>query len=122
MRGQYVLIDFWGSWCTPCRKEAPLVKQFYQDWKDVAFKDGNGLEILSIAIEGNRRDWDLAVKEEKMDWPLHILELDQFHSPLVKSFGVREIPTKILLDAQHHIVAVNQSFPEMAELLTRKKI
>lgn len=102
-------------------KESPALKTFYKDWNEVIFKDGQGLEILSIAIEPNREAWVQAMQEEQFPWPLHILELNQFNSPLVKSFGVREIPTKILLDPQQTIIAVDKNFTDMANILNRRK-
>jgi thiol-disulfide isomerase/thioredoxin len=122
LKGKYVLLDFWGSWCGPCRKEAPLLRKFYLLWNQTNFQNGQGLEILSIGIESNRAAWKEALDQDQMSWPYHILDLDQFNSPLVKSFGVKQIPTKILIDPGQHIVAINQSFEEMSELLARKKL
>lgn len=120
LKGKYVLIDFWGSWCRPCRVEAPLLKQFYKEWHDKSFKDAQGFEVLSIAIESNRAAWEEARIEDTAYWPYHILELDQFNSALVKSFGVKMIPSKFLLDPNLRIIGIDQSFEEMGELLSRK--
>ncbi|MEP7266468.1 MAG: TlpA disulfide reductase family protein [Saprospiraceae bacterium] len=117
----YVLIDFWGSWCVPCRKESSSLKSFYNAWNKATFKDASGLEILSIGIESSTEAWKKAVIADQLNWPLHILELDQFKSPLVKKFGVKEIPTIILLGPDHRILAVNQSFEEMSKLLEKRK-
>ena len=122
LKGKYVLIDFWGSWCAPCRDEGPLLKKFYHQWANSNFQNGQGLALVSIAVESNRSAWESAVSQDQMDWPFHILELDQFNSPLVKQFGVKQIPTKILIDPSQHIVAINQSFEQMNELLTRKML
>ncbi|HNR06910.1 MAG TPA: TlpA disulfide reductase family protein [Saprospiraceae bacterium] len=120
LKGKYVLIDFWGSWCAPCRKEAPELKKFYESWRQTGFRDGSGLELVSIAIEEDRSNWEKAIREDSATWPVHILELDLFNSSLVKTFQVREIPTKILLDPSHRVVAVNQGFEEMAVLLNSR--
>lgn len=120
LKGKYVLIDFWGSWCAPCRKEAPELNKFYQAWHKAGFRDASGFEMVSIAIEQAKASWEKAIREDSVTWPLQILELDQFNSPLVKSFLVREIPTKILLDPSHRVIAVNRGFDEMAALLTSR--
>ncbi len=121
-KGKYVLIDFWASWCGPCRKEAPLLKEFYKEWNTTQFTDASGLEILSIGIEDNKETWAAAKEHDLLDWPLHILELDKFNSALVKKFGVKEIPTKILVGPDKMILGVNQTFDSMSSLLLKRKL
>lgn len=119
--GKYVLIDFWGSWCAPCRKESPALKEFYNTWNKTKFTDADGLEIISIGIEDNKENWLIAKEHDQLDWPLHILELNKFNSTLVKKFGVKEIPTKILIGPNKMILGVNQTFDSMSSLLFKRK-
>lgn len=119
--GKYILIDFWGSWCGPCRKESPALKEFYSAWNNTKFKDAEGLEIISIGIEDSKENWAAAKEKDQLLWPLHILELDKFNSSLVKKFGVKEIPTKILVGPDKMILGVNQTFDSMSSLLLKRK-
>lgn len=107
LKGKYVLIDFWGSWCGPCRASHPHLKALYAKYK------ADGFEILGIAqeqgqtLESSRKAWIKAIEEDKIDW-IQVLNnegLEQFDA--VKSYGVTAFPTKILLDKEGKIIARN---------------
>ena len=118
LRGKYVLVDFWGSWCGPCRYESPQLVGMYEKFHGQSFPDASGFEIVSVAIETNEQRWKAAIQRDGLVWPYHIGQFDKFDSPIAKSFGVREIPTKYLIGPDGNILGVNLSFEEMDDLLS----
>jgi len=113
LNGSYVLLDFWGSWCGPCRKESPDLVKLHSTFNGKAFSDAKGFEVVSIAIETNEARWKKAIQSDKLNWPHHIVQLDRFSGTIAKEYGVREIPTKYLLDTKGEILMVNPSFKEL---------
>lgn len=95
LRGKYVLIDFWASWCGPCRGEIPNLKKVYDLYKDKDF------EIVSITCDKNDKDWKDAVKNEGLNW----LQLTSKGTDVFKKYGVRGIPRIMLLDKSGKIIA-----------------
>jgi thiol-disulfide isomerase/thioredoxin len=108
---RYILLDFWGSWCGPCRVEAPELVAFYDEYK------AKQLEIIGIAIENNQHKWLQAIEQWNLHWTYHVSDLKHFDSPLAKQFGVRVIPTKILLNHEGTIIAVNPTFEELRKIV-----
>jgi thiol-disulfide isomerase/thioredoxin len=122
LKGKYVLIDFWGSWCGPCRQSHPQLVQLYQKFHNQPFKDSDGFEIFSVAIEHSRANWENAILTDQLTWPYHIMESDSFNSEQVKAYNVKQIPTKFLINPDGVIMAVDPSFEEITKLLeTRLK-
>ncbi len=122
LKGQYILLDFWGSWCGPCRRESPALVRLYAEFQGQTFKDATGFEIVSIAVETKKDRWMQAIQDDQLSWPYHISELKRFSGDIVTLYGVREIPTKYLIDAEGKIVMVNPSFEELYTYLDKNRI
>lgn len=115
-----LLIDFWGSWCAPCRKANPELVKLYNEFNGQNFKDFEDFEIVSIAIETNEKSWKNAITQDKLRWNTHIVQLDRFSSPIAKLYGVKEIPTTYMVNPQGKILGVNMTYEEMKNLLSSK--
>lgn len=122
LQGQYVLLDFWGSWCGPCRKESPHLVSLYKDFHNKTFKDATGFEIVSIAIERKETRWRKAIQDDGLNWKYHIGQMNRFSDELPVLYGVREIPTKYLLDTNGTIIMVNPAFDAIRDFLNAKVV
>ena len=110
LRGKYVLIDFWASWCMPCREENPNVVKAYHKYKDKNFT------ILGISLDKDPVAWKQAVIADGLSWT-QASELKDFESPTVRMYQVEAIPSSFLLDPQGKIVAKNLRAQELDAFL-----
>ncbi|MEM9990197.1 MAG: TlpA disulfide reductase family protein [Bacteroidota bacterium] len=117
LSGKYVLLDFWGSWCGPCRAENPKLVELYQKFNGKTFRRADDFEIVSVGIETDKKRWMKAIDKDNLYWKYHVSELDRFNSKIAELYGVREIPTKFLLNEKGVIVGVNQSVEQMTTYL-----
>lgn len=101
---KYTLLEFWASWCSPCRGEIPNLKKVYKKYKDA------GLEIYSVSIDSKREEWELALKEEQTTWPNSLLVGDE--QKQVEAYGVQGIPASFLIAQDGTIVANNEELRE----------
>lgn len=106
LKGKYVLIDFWASWCAPCRVEIPELKKVYQKYKNKRFT------ILSVSIDDKREKWIAAVNEEQMEWP-NVSDLKGSDGLAAKTFNIHAIPQNILVDPEGKIIAKNLNVGEL---------
>ena len=120
LRGSYVLIDFWGSWCGPCVEETPQLRRIYELFHDKKFKDAANFEIVSFGVEKNRSRWEATIQQLNIGQWKHISDFQYLNSPITKAYGVRVIPSKILLNTEGVIVGVNQSEKEIEDYLISK--
>ena len=94
--GKYVMLEFWASWCGPCRGEIPHLREVYKEYKD------KGFEIVSISIDRKDQDWKKAMKEENMVWT-QLNDPGEFEGPVTQVYNIMGVPTCILLDKEGHI-------------------
>jgi len=99
-RGQYVLIDFWASWCGPCRRENPNVKKVYDKYHE------KGFEILGVSLDKAMQPWLNAIGQDGLEWR-HVSDLKFWSSPVVAEYQVTGIPHTVLVDPKGIIVAKN---------------
>jgi thiol-disulfide isomerase/thioredoxin len=101
LRGNYVLIDFWASWCRPCRAENPNVVKLYNEYKD------KGFTVFSVSLDKDKNRWLGAIKQDNLYWPNHVSDLKQWKSEAVKTYGFTGIPFTVLIDQEGQIIAKN---------------
>lgn len=104
-KGKMVLIDFWASWCAPCRAENPLVVSAYKKFHNSEFKNGKGLEILSVSLDQNAAAWKKAIQKDSLYWPTHVSDLQGWNNAAAIKYGVNSIPTNYLINGNGIIIA-----------------
>jgi len=97
-KGEYVLVDFWASWCAPCHQEVPYLHRAYEKYKS------KGFEIIGVSFDYNQADWDKGIKDLQLTWP-QMSDLKGWKSIASSIYGVNSIPHTVLLDKDGVIIA-----------------
>lgn len=107
LRGKYVLIDFWASWCGPCRRENPNVVSLYNKYKD------QGFEVYSVSLDQNKEAWEAAIIKDNLVWQGHVSDLRGWGSAATKIYGFSGIPYTVLIDKEGKIIGTRLRGPAL---------
>ena len=109
-RGKVLLVDFWASWCGPCRRENPNVVKLYEKYKD------QGFDILGVSLDKDKKRWVNAIEQDGLEWH-HVSDLRGWQNAVAKTYSVSSIPHTILLDQEGKIIARNLRGPALERKL-----
>lgn len=110
LRGKYVLVDFWASWCAPCRQENPNVVKMYERFK------GKNFEILGVSLDRGKTEWVKAIADDQLAWK-HVSDLKYWDSMVTGLYAIQSIPATLIVDPQGNIVARNLRGQELESKL-----
>ena len=113
LRGQVVLLDFWASWCGPCRRENPTVVKLYEKYKD------DGFTVMSVSLDKDKAKWLAAIERDNLSWPNHVSDLNGWASAAPKKYNVSGIPFTVLIDREGNIIATKLRGMELTNELAR---
>lgn len=112
LKGKYVLIDFWASWCGPCRQESPNLVRIYKKYNP------KGFEIYSVSLDKEESAWVKAIKDDRLNW-IHVSDLKFWDSAAAKLYNVQSIPFTLLIDKEGKIIAKALRGRELEDTLLR---
>ena len=121
LKGKLVLIDFWASWCGPCRKENPNLVNAYKKYRNKNFKNGKGFEIFSLSLDKKQDAWVKAINQDELFWEYHVSDLGGWQSEGSKKYGIRSIPSNVLIDGKGIIIARNLKGTKLHQFLENQK-
>lgn len=107
LKGKYVLVDFWASWCRPCRREIPNQMMAYGQFSEKKMKNGSGFTIFYVSLDENEELWKGTIRDEGMKGPVHVSDLKGWSSPVVETYRIKSIPNNLLLNPEGKVLAVH---------------
>lgn len=120
LQGNIVLVDFWASWCPPCRAANPELVALYKNFNGKKYKEAKGFEIYSVSLDNDANKWKAAIQKDGLVWKYHVSDLRGWSSAPARDYGVNSIPASLLLDEKGAVVGTNMPLAAMEEYLNSR--
>lgn len=121
LKGKLVLIDFWGTWCSPCVEEQSELAKLYRKFKQSAFTNGKGFEIYGVSLDSKKENWGTFVTKNKIDW-IQVSDLKFWRSPVAKTYNIQGLPFNVLIDGNGMIIAKNLHGANLEKEIERNRV
>ncbi len=118
LRGKVVLVDFWASWCQPCRVENPNVVRLYDKYHDKKLGNANGFEVYSVSLDQEKSKWVSAIQKDNLKWDAHVSDLKFWKSEAARIYNISSIPYTVLIDEKGVIIGKNLRGPALERALS----
>ncbi len=125
LQENFILLEFWGSWCSDCRKSHPALVELYQKFHNKKYKNAKNFEIVSVGLEQREINWKNAIQRDGLIWKYHTAEFStrgqkMFEQPLASDYGITWAPTSFLINTEGYIIKVNPSKITLEKFLTEQ--
>ncbi|HAP01809.1 MAG TPA: TlpA family protein disulfide reductase [Bacteroidetes bacterium] len=121
LKGNIVLVQFWASWCGPCRRENAELVPVYEKYKNDEMQDGGTFKIYSVSLDKKKSAWRKAIANDGLTWSEQVNDSGDFKSSIAQAFSVHQIPTTYLLDQNGMVIGVDLSIMQLENILENRK-